>query len=196
MKTKMNLLFAALLLMVVFSCKNNKKTDENTSDLDSLKEVEKVVETEEVTSIVVPLEPKSGSNAKGEATFTQKYDSVVMVVSLTGLTPGEHAIHLHETADCSSDDAKSTGGHWNPTDQQHGKWGDEKGYHRGDIGNMTADEDGNATLTFATDEWAIGGDDDSKNIIGRGIIVHTGADDFTSQPTGDAGGRVACGEIK
>lgn len=196
MRTKIHLLFAAFLLMVVFSCKNDKKTDENASDLDTLEAVEKVVDTEEVTSLVVPLEPKSGSNAKGEATFTAKHDSVVMVVSLTGLTPGEHAIHLHAKADCSSDDAKSTGGHWNPTDQQHGKWGDDKGYHRGDIGNLTADEDGNATLTFATDQWAIGGDDDSKNIIGRGIIVHSGADDFTSQPTGNAGGRVACGEIK
>ncbi|MCL4152870.1 UNVERIFIED_CONTAM: hypothetical protein GTU68_008489 [Idotea baltica] len=121
---------------------------------------------------------------------------VTMTASLQGLTPGEHAIHLHETADCSSDDATTTGGHWNPEDKPHGKWGDENGYHRGDIGNLTAHADGNATLTFKTDQWAIGGDDLFKNIIGRGVILHEKADDFTTQPTGAAGGRIACGEIK
>ena len=198
MKTKI-ITVIALIFLTNVSCKNDKKTDNSDDTLDSVTETasttpEDVVEKEE--TIKVELTAKSNSNVSGEIVFIQKDNKVTMTASLQGLTPGEHAIHLHETADCSSDDAKSTGGHWNPEEKPHGKWGDEKGYHRGDIGNLTADAGGNATLTFETDQWAIGGDDASKNIIGRGIIVHKKADDFITQPTGAAGARVACGEIK
>src|SRR5690606_23760044 len=132
---------------------------------------------------------KSGSTVKGNAVFTEEDGTVTMVVVLDGLKEGDHAIHLHEKADCSADDGSSAGGHWNPTNQPHGKWGDANGYHKGDIGNLTADASGNATLTFSTDEWCIDCDDSNKNIVGKAIIVHEGVDDFTTQPTGDAGGR-------
>ena len=186
----------AFVLLTVISCKTDKKSETNENSLDSIAKTS----TEDVVSkdktITVQMSAKSESNVTGEVVFTQKDKEVTMIVNLQGLTPGEHAIHLHQTSDCSSDDATSTGGHWNPDNQPHGKWGDEKGYHRGDIGNLTADADGNATLNFKTDQWAIGGDDENKNIMGRGIIVHQEADDFTTQPTGAAGARVACGEIK
>lgn len=188
-----------LVLITTVSCKSDKKTDSTDNSKDSIAEIEETTseaKTENDKTITVPLSAKSDSNVSGEAVFTQKDNVVTMVINLQGLTPGEHAIHLHETADCSSDDATSTGGHWNPDDQPHGKWGDEKGYHKGDIGNLMADAEGNSTLTFETDQWAIGGDDESKNIMGRGIIVHQDPDDFTTQPTGAAGARVACGEIK
>ena len=102
---------------------------------------------------------------------------------------------MHEKSNCSSADGKSSGGHWNPTNQAHGKWGATEGFHKGDIGNFTADADGNGTITFTTDQWCIGCDDDTKNIIGKGIIVHQGTDDFTSQPSGAAGSRVSCGGV-
>jgi Cu-Zn family superoxide dismutase len=78
--------------------------------------------------------------------------------------------------------------------KKHGKWGSAE-YHKGDIGNFTADEKGNGTITLTTDQWSIGGDDETKNILGKGLIVHQGSDDFTTQPTGNAGGRVACAGI-
>ncbi|MDY7395268.1 superoxide dismutase family protein [Aureibaculum sp. 2210JD6-5] len=198
MKTKI-ITIMVLVFFTAISCKNDKKTDKADDTIDSVTETARtmpdaIVEKDE--TIKVELMAKSNSNVTGEIIFIQKDNMVTMTASLQGLTPGEHAIHLHETADCSSDDATSTGGHWNPEDKQHSKWGDENGYHRGDIGNLTADADGNATMTFETDQWAIGGDDENKNIIGRGIIVHEKADDFTTQPTGAAGARVACGEIK
>ena len=115
-----------------------------------------------------------------------------MRATFLGLDEGEHAIHLHEKADCSSADGTSTGGHWNPTYEQHGKWGSEDGYHKGDIGNFTADADGNATVEFMTDEWCIGCGDDTKDILGKAVIVHQGVDDYTSQPSGAAGARIAC----
>lgn len=190
----------ALVFFMAISCKNNKNTDKADDTIDSVTETARTMPDEDVVekgeTIKVQLQAKSNSNVTGEIVFIQHEGKVTMTASLQGLTPGEHAIHLHETADCSSDDATSTGGHWNPENKPHGKWGDENGYHRGDIGNLTADADGNATLTFETDQWCIDCDDATKSIKGRGIIVHEKADDFKTQPTGAAGTRVACGEIK
>jgi len=118
-----------------------------------------------------------------------------MKATFSGLTPGLHAIHLHELADCSSADGKSTGGHWNPTFEPHGAWGSETGYHKGDIGNFEADERGDAIITFETDQWCIGCDDETKNIIGKAVIVHQGQDDLVSQPSGAAGARVSCAGV-
>ncbi len=142
--------------------------------------------------IVVEAEPKSGSNVAGTITFSEDGDQVIMNAVFTGLKPGSHAIHLHEFPDCSSPDGKSTGGHWNPTFENHGAWGNETGFHRGDIGNFEADENGEATISFETDLWCINCDDETKNIIGKAVIVHQGQDDFVSQPSGAAGSRVSC----
>ena len=138
------------------------------------------------------MEPKSDSDVKGEVSFSEEDGEVKMTAMLSGLSEGEHAIHIHESADCSSADGKSTGGHWNPTNEPHGKWLAAEGYHKGDIGNFTADAEGNATVEFSTDQWCIGCDDENKNIVGKAVIVHQGVDDFTSQPSGDAGARVSC----
>ncbi|WP_136468115.1 superoxide dismutase family protein [Flagellimonas onchidii] len=178
-----------LILIGATSCKQPKKETETKSE-EVVEEVKE--EIIEVKSIKFSMEPKSDSNVGGEVTFTEENGNVIMKASLTGLTEGEHAIHIHEKADCSSADGKSTGGHWNPTFQPHAKWGAEGGYHKGDIGNFVADAEGNATVDFATNEWCIGCDDETKNIVGKAVIVHQGVDDYTSQPSGAAGARVAC----
>ncbi|NVN18616.1 superoxide dismutase family protein [Muricauda sp. HICW] len=181
----------ALVFIMAFSCKQAKKeTEEATEEVEET--VDQMAETTEPESITFSMEPKSDSNVNGEVVFTQDNGNVVMKATFTGLDEGEHAIHLHEKADCSSADGKSTGGHWNPTFEKHGKWGAEDGYHKGDIGNFTADADGNATVDFSTDEWCIGCDDEKKNILGKAVIVHQGVDDYTSQPSGAAGARIAC----
>ncbi len=182
----------ALLVALSYNCKEVKKeAQEASEDVEAAAE-EMKEEMVEVETIKFKMEPKSDSKVTGDVTFTEEDGEVRMTAVLTGLTPGEHAIHLHDKADCSSDDGKSTGGHWNPTNTPHGKWGATEGYHKGDIGNFTADADGNATVEFATDEWCIGCDDETKNIVGKGVIVHQGVDDFTSQPSGAAGARVSC----
>jgi superoxide dismutase, Cu-Zn family len=137
---------------------------------------------------------KSESNVSGTANFIEKNGKVTFTAKISGLSPGEHAIHIHEKADCSAADGSSAGGHWNPTFKKHGKWGVGE-YHKGDIGNFTADANGNGTVTFTTNEWCIGCEDETKNIVGKGLIVHKGVDDFTSQPAGNAGARVACSAI-
>lgn len=144
--------------------------------------------------INISFEAKSNSKVAGTATFIEKNGKVTFEAKLTGLKPGVHAIHIHEKSDCSAPDGSSAGGHWNPTFKKHGKWGVGE-YHKGDIGNFTADANGNGSIKLTTDEWSIGGEDQTKNILGKGLIVHEGADDFTSQPAGNAGARVACTAI-
>lgn len=141
------------------------------------------------------LNPKSGSTANGMVMFTEQDGQVTLEAHINGLTPGTHAIHVHEKADCSSEDGKSSGGHWNPTFAPHGAWGSETGFHRGDIGNFSADETGHGMITFSTDLWCIGCEDETKNLVGKAIIVHQGEDDLSSQPSGAAGARVSCAGI-
>lgn len=192
---KKSILFVLLLtLTFAIGCKNDKKEDTDTEVTATEEKVIEVV-NEEVKKIKIKLDPKSDSNVTGSAVFTEAEGKVTMVAVFDGLTPGTHAIHIHEKSDCSSPDGKSTGGHWNPTNEPHGKWGDANGYHKGDIGNFDADENGNGTITFSTDQWCIGCGDSNKDLLGKAVIVHQGTDDFTTQPTGDAGGRVSCGGI-
>ena len=149
---------------------------------------------EKSKTVNITFESKSGSNVKGTAIFDERRGEVTLTAKLSELKPGVHAIHIHEKADCSAADAASAGGHWNPTFKKHGKWGDAE-YHKGDIGNFTADASGNATVTFKTNEWCIGCGDATKDIIGKGLIVHEKPDDYFTQPTGAAGARVACSAI-
>ncbi len=185
---------ALLALLAVFSCKETKKEASEAAE-----EMETAVENMEAEmesrTVNFMMEPKSDSNVKGEVTFVEEDGEVKMTAKLSGLSEGEHAIHIHQTADCSAADGSSTGGHWNPTNEPHGKWGATEGYHKGDIGNFTANTDGTATVEFSTDEWCIGCDDENKNILGKGVIVHQGVDDFTSQPSGAAGARISCAGI-
>jgi Cu-Zn family superoxide dismutase len=202
---KLILPLSMALLILTTSCKEEKKdtdmtseetemmSEESNSDMDSMDDEEMSV----AKSMTIDLNSKSGSNVSGTVTFTEDgNDDVQMVAKISGLKPGVHAIHIHESADCSSDDGKSSGGHWNPTGQPHGKWGTEDGaFHKGDIGNFVADENGEGTVNFHTELWCIGCEDDTKNIVGKAIIVHEGKDDLTSQPSGDAGKRVSCAGI-
>lgn len=168
------LLSSALIIVVIIGCKTTNLTPEK--------------------QLKITFESKSNSKVQGTATFSETKGFVTLEAKLTGLKPGVHAIHIHEKADCSAADGTSAGGHWNPTFKKHGQWGDAE-HHKGDIGNFTADVDGNATVIFKTDEWCIGCGDKTKDITGKGLIVHADPDDYTTQPTGNAGARVACSAI-
>lgn len=184
---------AAGILLISVSCKNDKKKE--TPKAEDTQETVTTTQNTGVKKITFALEPKSESNVSGKVVFKEEDGKVTMTAIMEGLSEGTHAIHIHEKADCSSADGKSTGGHWNPTAEPHGKWGAEEGYHKGDIGNFEVKADGFGTITFSTDEWCIGCGDKNKDVIGKAIIVHEGTDDFTSQPSGAAGARVSCGGI-
>lgn len=178
----------AILLSLLMACTPASKEESNEETA-----------TEETQPAANPmatatLNSASGSTAAGTATFEQVGDMTVkMTVEVTGLHPGEHALHLHEKGDCSAPDATSAGGHWNPGGMEHGKRGEGQ-FHAGDIINLTADADGKVSWSEDIHGWTIGGDD-STNILNHGVIIHEKLDDFTTQPTGAAGGRVACGVI-
>lgn len=197
---KLSFLMIGMALLAFVGCKDGKKKE--GADTNPMPEQEQEMQAPEETpqepkTVSVKIASKSDSDVTGQLTFTEEDGMVTLEGALSGLNPGkEQAIHLHEEGDCSSDDGESAGGHWNPTDEDHGKWDSEDGYHKGDIGNLEVDDDGNATIDFETDEWCIDCEDTTKNIIGKAVIVHEGADDFETQPTGDAGGRIGCGVIK
>ncbi len=194
---KIGLSIIAIAFIAFTSCKEEKKEsqEELNKTEEVKKEVEPIISSTEKKEIMVRLDAKSDSKATGKL-FIKEVDGMVFLeAKFMGLTPGAHAIHIHEKADCSSEDGKSSGGHWNPTFKNHGKWGDENGYHKGDIGNFEVGENGYGKIAMETNEWCIGCDDETKNIVGKAIIVHQGTDDFVSQPSGAAGARVSCGGI-
>lgn len=138
---------------------------------------------------------KSGSQVSGTIMFEDAPGGVRVRVKAKGLTPsGKHGFHIHAKGDCSSPDGKSAGGHYNPENTRHGGPDSPVGdRHAGDLGNLTADSNGNASLNRVFKGISVLG---GKNpIAGRGVIIHAKADDLKSQPTGAAGGRIACGVI-
>ena len=141
------------------------------------------------------MDATSGSSVTGEATFIEESGKVRFELSVQNISPGAHAVHLHEKGDCSAEDASSAGGHWNPTMKPHGRRGDGSSHHKGDVGNMEVGPDGKGVLRLLMEGWTIGGPD-STNIVGKSVIVHDKADDFVSQPAGNAGSRISCGLIK
>jgi Cu-Zn family superoxide dismutase len=145
----------------------------------------------DTTKTIAVLNSASGSNVAGTVTFTASGDNVKVVAEITGLTPGKHGFHIHEFGDCSDPKAASAGGHFNPAHKQHGA-PDSSERHAGDLGNIEADASGKAHLEMTDSVMKLNGAD---SIIGHAVIVHEKADDLKTQPTGDAGGRIACGVI-
>lgn len=140
---------------------------------------------------VCVLHPTDGNDVSGIVTFTKTAEGIKVAADVKGLTPGKHGFHIHEYGDCSAPDAGSAGGHFNPEGMDHGSPTDQK-RHIGDLGNLEADEEGNAYYERTDTFLALSG---PHSIIGRAVIVHAEEDDLTTQPTGAAGARVACGVI-
>ncbi|MCL2161583.1 MAG: superoxide dismutase family protein [Betaproteobacteria bacterium] len=139
------------------------------------------------------LAPTQGNTVQGNVVFRQEPNGGIRVIAeVTGLTPGSHGFHVHEKGDCSAPDATSAGGHFNPHQTAHGKPG-EGAFHAGDLPSLEAAANGNATLNVVLDSITLTGE---HTIVGRGLIVHADPDDYVSQPTGNAGARVACAVIQ
>ena len=143
---------------------------------------------------VAVLSATEGNAVTGELAFAAVDGGVAITGQVNGLTPGsEHGFHVHETGDCSAPDATSAGGHFNPAGAPHGRVGSGE-HHVGDTDNITADDTGVAVVDTRL-EGATLGDGAPSDVLGRGVIVHADADDYATQPTGNAGARLACGVI-
>ena len=140
------------------------------------------------------LKPTKGNNASGIVNFTQVGDKVRVAANLSGLAPDrEHAFHVHEAGDCSSDDAMSAKGHFNPYGKPHGHYSTAE-RHAGDMPSLKSDSYGNATYQAELDQMSVA--PGPASIVGRGLIVHAAPDDYKTQPTGNAGARIACAVIQ
>ncbi len=145
----------------------------------------------DITEAKCVLHPTSGNSVEGVVVFKKTDDGILVSVKATGLTEGKHGFHVHQLGDCSSPDGKSAGGHFNPHGTEHGAPNAQM-RHVGDFGNIEADANGNVDYEFTDKEISFEG---MNSVIGRSIVVHAGEDDLHSQPTGNAGARVACGVI-
>jgi Cu-Zn family superoxide dismutase len=152
------------------------------------------LETRPGAAASATLRPASGSQVQGKINFAQTGTTVRMTGEVTGLSPGLHGFHLHEKGDCSAADATSAGAHFNPGAHKHGgPLSAER--HAGDFGNLTADASGKAVVNLTVTGIAVAAGQ-PNSIPGRGLIVHALPDDEKTDPTGNSGGRIACGVIQ
>lgn len=160
--------------------------------------------TEARTATVQITSPGGAStDVTGTVSFTELEEGVYFSYEITGLEPGDHGFHVHVGTSCAAADTDgdgtpeaggAAGGHFNPMDSPHGAPSNEPDMrHVGDLGNIMADAQGEA---YGGREDALLSFDGETRLIGHALMIHSGADDFTSQPSGDAGERVGCGVIQ
>lgn len=177
------------------SCNDAEKTEEmDHSAMDTTATTTTTNSDVAANATAVITGTHADTTVEGSASFAVANGKVQMILSLTipKMANKSVAVHLHEHGSCG-DMGKDAHGHWNPTNQEHGKWG-SAAFHAGDIGNVQLDASGKGSLTMETDLWTLGGDANT-DIIGKAFIVHSGVDDYKTQPTGNAGSRIGCGVI-
>ena len=169
------------------SCKRTRAKECSCSKINGL--------TEGETTVVAQCELQHSDKVKGTILFMQAPGTPTLIKgTITGLAPGEHGFHIHEFGDMSKG-CESMGGHYNPDGVDHG---DEKEGHMGDLGNITADENGTANFSIKAKRIDLIGE---RSVVGRGLVVHADPDDLgkggddESKKTGNAGDRLACGVI-
>ena len=179
-------LFLALVSVAFLAAGCTQQTED-----DSQGQEEMMQETSSFTKAVAHIHAKGDGQPLGSVTFEQAEGGVNVIAQLSGLDEGKHGFHIHQYGDCTAEDLTSAGGHYNPYNMQHGAPTDSL-RHMGDMGNLPVGPEGNGTLDYLDTVIELNG---PNSIIGRAIIIHSGADDFTSQPSGAAGERIACGVI-
>lgn len=180
----MKTILTTLLLFLMIGCVENETETQNQNNQDN--------QSATHDELVVVVHPTEGNEANGVVRFLNEEGGVRVVAEINGLEANSnHGFHIHQFGDCTAPDGTSAGGHFNPQDNPHAGPTDSQ-RHVGDLGNLASDEDGLAELNFLDTVISFEG---VNNILGRGVVVHAGQDDLESQPTGDAGARLACGVI-
>ena len=191
MKLILALLVPLTVIAFIVGCESN--TNAQDSDKKEAQGGHKMAMAKIEPSKASATQPANGQ-PKGEIMFHQMGDKVHITGEITGLKPNaEHAIHIHEKGDLSAPDLMSTGGHYNPDKHIHGG-PTTSPVHAGDLGNLQADADGKAKMDLTVDDITLGGD--KNDVIGKAVIIHAKEDDFKTQPTGNAGGRIGGGVIE
>ena len=184
MNTTLNTLLAATVVVAVTACSSAPKTKAPAAP----------VAVSTAKAATVNLASASASLVSGKLSVVPMGDGVHLTGEVGGFAPNStHAIHIHEKGDCSAADASSAGGHFNPSASPHGKV-DSGAHHGGDMNNIVADAEGVARVDVHAAGVTLGGGA-ANDVAGKAVIVHASADDYKTQPTGNAGGRMACGVI-
>jgi Cu-Zn family superoxide dismutase len=195
------LLSSSLLALLVTSCActDNRKPEahnRNKDNQDKNKEIAQVTTLQSPKAIVnqaiAHVHGYQDKNLTGAVIFTEVPEGIQIVADVDGLKPGKHGFHVHEHGDCSGTDGMKAGGHFNPTNSKHGG-PDSPERHVGDFGNLVADEKGHAHYDRVDKLITFEG---SNSILDKSIIIHVDPDDYVTQPTGNAGARIACGKIE
>lgn len=153
------------------------------------------IAAEDKQSVRVKLEEKMNSGISGDLMIQQLEKGVKITGEIEGLKANSvHGFHIHEKADCSAADAKSAGGHFNPTTEKHGGPKQSKS-HAGDLGNLKANEKGMIKVNIIDKELVLYPETSKLSVFNRSLVLHAKADDFKSQPSGNSGDRLACGII-
>ena len=143
---------------------------------------------------IADVKPLADSGVSGELAFYAADGGVRVEGYIKGLTPNStHGFHIHEHPDCSAPDGSSVGDHYNPTQAHHGAPGPNS--HLGDMGNITSDGEGRATVSAFIAGGSIGPSGDKSDVVNHAVIVHAKTDDLTTQPSGASGPKVACGIV-
>lgn len=192
-------LIASVLFALVLTVGCAPEPEEEMEEGPAIEETEEVEEARETTAeetdmmvAVADLQDAQG-NSVGVVTFTESPDGTQFLARLENVDgSGPHGIHVHENGECSAPDFTSAGGHFNPESTDHA-CPPTAPRHAGDFGNIEIGEDGSGTLEVTTDLVTV--TPGPTSVVGKALILHGGEDDCTSQPSGDAGPRLACGEI-
>ncbi len=149
-------------------------------------------QTESATEFAAVLQPTEGNAVSGTVLFSSTENGVRVSANVNGLAlMSSHGFHIHEFGDCSAADASSAGGHFNPRGQPHGA-PDSAQRHVGDLGNIVSNGAGVAQTNMVDTQLSFSGMD---SIVGKSVVIHAVVDDLETQPTGNAGARLACGVI-
>ena len=153
---------------------------------------------DEISSATTPaatakIEGRSGANLSGTAKFVDVANGLGAHVEVENAAPGLHGVHIHEKGDCTDPKAASAGGHYNPAKGSHHGGPATTVRHGGDLGNIEVGPDGKGVLDVVVPDVTEAGPD--NGVVGRAIVVHEKADDLQSDPAGNSGARIGCGQI-
>lgn len=185
---KKMILYSVILLIILSACSG----EQDSADPEKREEAAPVSAE---TPINIDLINTKGDKV-GEAELSENDKGVVIHVRAQGLEPGERAIHIHETGKCTPPDFKSAGAHFNPGNKEHG-FHNPKGYHAGDLPNLKVDAEGKVDEILKTADVTLeqGKPSSLLDKDGSALVIHAGPDDYVTDPAGNAGDRVICGEI-